>query len=238
MKKHLALTVLILFVLSIVVSCGEDPFFHTITIKKDGETLGTETVRDGSKYTLPKEYKGIGNLSGWTIDDDETVYDLGQEITVTKDITINAYTVQPYFDYVDLGEDYNGWEVTLKDEYLETVTDVVIPSSYEGKPVIYVFGFNNATNLVSVTFPSTVEFIYGFNRCEKLEKITVLITVRPQARLLIQTYTTMVRKRQSPSVLPPGRIPVISSTAGISARMVIQVTRRIMLQEKNTLVLP
>lgn len=172
MKKHLALTALILIVLSLFVSCGEDPFFHSITIKNDGETLGTETVRNGSKYTLPKEYKGIENLSGWTIDDDETVYDLGQEITVTKDITINAYTVQPYFDYEDLGEDYNGWMVTLKDEYLETVTDIVIPSSYEGKPVIYVLGFNNATNLESVTIPSTVEFISGFNRCEKLEKIT------------------------------------------------------------------
>ena len=172
MKKHLALTVLILIVLSLFVSCGEDPFFHSITIKNDGETLGTETVRNGSKYTLPKEYKGIENLSGWTIDDDETVYDPGQEITVTKDITINAYTVQPYFDYEDLGEDYNGWMVTLKDEYLETVTDVVIPSTYEGKKVIDVRGFNDAVKLTSVTIPSTVQSIYfAFDNCPKLEKV-------------------------------------------------------------------
>ena len=170
MKKHLALTVLILIVLSIMVSCGEDPFFHSITIKNDGETLGTETVRNGSKYTLPKEYKGIENLSGWTIDDDETVYDPGQEITVTKNITINAYTVQPYFDYNYL-EDY-GWEVTLLDEYRDTVTDVVIPSSHEGEPVVYVDKFDNATNLVSVTVPSSVLVINGFNNCTKLERIT------------------------------------------------------------------
>ena len=170
MKKHLALTVLILIVLSIVVSCGEDPFFHHVTIKNDGETLGTETVRDGSKYTLPKEYKGIENLSGWTIDDDETVYDPGQEITVTKDITINAYTVQPYFDYEYL-KGY-GWEVTLLDEYRDTVTDVVIPASHEGEPVVSVGGFDNATNLVSVTFPSSVLVVDSFNNCTKLEKIT------------------------------------------------------------------
>ena len=174
MKKHLALTVLILIVLSIVVSCGEDPFFHHVTIKNDGETLGTETVRDGSKYTLPKEYKGIENLQGWTIDDDETVYDLGQEITVTKDITINAVTaepVQPYFNY-EYDEYSKGWEVTLKDEYLETVTDVVIPSSYEGKPVVSVGGFNGAANLTSVTIPSTVQSIFfAFDDCPKLEKV-------------------------------------------------------------------
>lgn len=171
MKKHLALTVLILIVLSIMVSCGEDPFFHTVTIKNEGKTLGTEIVRDGSKYALPKEYKGIENLQGWKIGDDETVCDPGQEITVTKDITINAYTVLPYFDY-EYMEGY-GWMVTLKDEYLETVTDLVIPSSHEDKPVVYLQGFDKAVNLTSVTIPSTVQYIYfAFNDCPKLEKIT------------------------------------------------------------------
>ena len=245
MKKHLALTVLILIVLSIVVSCGEDPFFHHVTIKNAGETLGTETVRDGSKYTLPKEYKGIENLSGWTIDDDETVYDLGQEITVTKDITINAVTVKIVYHTVTIkndgesvgtekvkdGDSYTlpreyegienlqGWTigddktvydlgqkitvtgditinavtlqpyfnykisgtyctVSLKDEYRTTVTDVVIPSSYEGITVYEVTGFDNAVNLESVTFPDTIKYISGFSGCTSLKSVVIPKSVK------------------------------------------------------------
>lgn len=173
MRKHLALTVLILVVLSIMVSCAKDPdpVFRTVTIKNESETVGTEKVKDGDTYALPKEYKGIENLQGWKIGDDETVYEGGHEIKVTEDITINAYTLQPYFDYEDLGE--FGWEVTLKDEYRNTVTDVVIPSSYEGKPVVMVDGFDKAVNMTSVTFPDTLIAISGFYNCTSLKSVVI-----------------------------------------------------------------
>ena len=143
-----AALVLLLAVMMLIVSCGEDPFFHYVSIKYEDKVVKTEIVRDGEEYTLPKEVEGIPEIGGWTIDGKE--YDVGDKITVTGDITITAVVRTPvvitlYDDvtktiYLNKGEteltlpeapvrtgyDFDGWNVdgaTVKAEGKVTYKD-------------------------------------------------------------------------------------------------------------------
>ena len=124
---------IVVAVMMLIVSCGEDPFFHAVSIKYEDKVVKTEIVYDGDEYTLPKEVDGIPEIGGWTIDGKE--YDVGDKITVTGDITITAVIGTPvvitlYDDvtttvYVKKGEteltlpktperagyDFDGWDV-------------------------------------------------------------------------------------------------------------------------------
>ena len=82
--------VLLLTVMVLVVSCGEDPFFHNITIKNyKGETVTTVIVGDGD-YTLPEKVEGLENILEWIYED--RVYSTGEKISITKDSEITAVT--------------------------------------------------------------------------------------------------------------------------------------------------
>ncbi len=90
MKKTLTVLMMVLITAMLFVSCGEDPFFHTVSIKDGDKVVKTEIVRDGEEYTLPEKVDGIEVISGWTVEGKS--YSAGEKIKVTSDITITAVT--------------------------------------------------------------------------------------------------------------------------------------------------
>ncbi|WP_298529994.1 leucine-rich repeat protein [uncultured Ruminococcus sp.] len=58
--------------------------------------------------------------------------------------------------------------------------DIVIPSEYRGVPVTGIYGFENCTELTSITLPDTITKIadYTFENCTSLETITIPESVK------------------------------------------------------------
>lgn len=85
-------------------------------------------------------------------------------------------------EYLEFKDPYNSgeWYVGLKDEVRSTITSINIPSSYDGKNVTEIYGFNDAVNLESVTIPNTVEYIDAgaFSGCTKLQSIVIPKSVK------------------------------------------------------------
>ena len=117
-KENAALMVLVA-VMMLIVSCGEDPFFHAVTMKYEDKVVKTVIVYIG-EYTLPSEVEGIPDLEGWIYDGKE--YAVGDKITVTGDIIITAVTGTPVV-------------VTLYDDVTETIylrkgeTELTLPAA-------------------------------------------------------------------------------------------------------------
>ena len=81
---------IVVAVMMLIVSCGEDPFFHNLVIKNDeGKTITTIVVPDGD-YKLPEKVDGLEGIEGWIYEDKE--YSVGDVISVTKDSEITAIT--------------------------------------------------------------------------------------------------------------------------------------------------
>lgn len=67
MKKSATVVMIALAILSLfVVSCGSDPFFHTVIVK-DGDTIiDNQVVYDNVEYKLPAEPSKRGQVfEGW-----------------------------------------------------------------------------------------------------------------------------------------------------------------------------
>ena len=95
-----AAIILLISVMMLIVSCGEDPFFHHLAIKNDeGKTVTTIVVPDGD-YTLPEKVDGLEDIEEWIYEDKE--YAVGDVISVTKDSEITAITGTPVI--VDNGD--------------------------------------------------------------------------------------------------------------------------------------
>lgn len=95
-------------------------------------------------------------------------------ISCKKEPEAKAVNYEEFLEFYD-EDNYGFWEVTLKDEVRETITSVDIPATYKGKDVYDVYGFQNATNLESVTIPGTVVYIDAgaFSGCTKLKSIVI-----------------------------------------------------------------
>ena len=107
-------------------------------------------------------------------------------------VTANAYTS------IDLGYPYECSEGNLsywlypdhaivKSDYKDNIEerkiakgDIVIPSEYRGVPVTGIYGFENCTELTSITLPDTITKIadYTFENCTSLETITIPESVK------------------------------------------------------------
>ncbi len=100
-------------------------------------------------------------------------------ISCKKEPEAKAVNYEEFLEFYDEG-DYGIWSVTLKDEVRETITSVDIPATYKGKEVYEIYGFENATNLESVTIPDTVKYIEdgAFSECTKLKSIVIPKSVK------------------------------------------------------------
>ena len=88
MKKALTVLMMALLAVSLFISCGEDPFFHHITIMDGDTVVKTETIFGEDGYVLPSEVDGIEGIAGWLYDGKE--YEAGERIYPDGDVTITA----------------------------------------------------------------------------------------------------------------------------------------------------
>ena len=66
MKRKLsAVMTALAAVMMLVVSCGEDPFFHEISLKYGDSIVETVIVQDGEEYTLPDKVGDVTGITGW-----------------------------------------------------------------------------------------------------------------------------------------------------------------------------
>ena len=81
-----------------------------------------------------------------------------------------------YFNSFEYTETDGGYSISLKSGY--TVSgDIIIPSSYEGQPVVEIaeYAFKDNTGITSVVVPESVKTIYSgaFGGCTSLREITL-----------------------------------------------------------------
>ena len=88
MKKALIVLVTVLMTVTLLISCGKDPFFHHITIMDGDTVVKTETIFGEDGYVLPAEVDGIEGIAGWLYDGKE--YETGERIYPDGDVTITA----------------------------------------------------------------------------------------------------------------------------------------------------
>ena len=79
---------IVVAVMVLIVSWGEDPFFHHITIMDGDTVVKTETIFGEDGYVLPAEVDGIEGIAGWLYDGKE--YEAGERIYPDGDVTITA----------------------------------------------------------------------------------------------------------------------------------------------------
>ena len=87
MKKATVFFTLALAALILFVSCGEDPFFHDVTVT-DRDKVTTEIVFNGNEYTLPAN--SDAEFLGWKVDDDKYIKAPGEKVTVNGDVAVKA----------------------------------------------------------------------------------------------------------------------------------------------------
>ena len=89
MKKNAFRLVLVsALLLVLAVSCGEDPFFHSVTLNSQNKVITEQIVQDGDIFTLPEAPKGNGVFKGWLVEGN--LKQPGEIITVTKALVITA----------------------------------------------------------------------------------------------------------------------------------------------------
>ena len=87
MKKATVFLTLALAALILFVSCGEDPFFHTVKVINGDKTTET-VVFDGDEYTLPAN--SDAEFLGWKVNDDKYIKAPGEKITINGETSIKA----------------------------------------------------------------------------------------------------------------------------------------------------
>ena len=82
---------LILLAMTVLVSCGNDPFFHHVTVNNyRGEAVNSFIHYDGDNYTFPGEMDGFTNILEWVYDG--KTYDIGEQVYFPEDSVITAVT--------------------------------------------------------------------------------------------------------------------------------------------------
>lgn len=139
---------------------------------KDGETNPTVYTSETEPFTLKNPIHESREFLGWKSkgDDDSTAK---TNVTIKKGSSGNLSFVAVWgplsFEYDD---EKNCYAVKCVDK---TITSCVIPSEYNGIPVKIIrgLGFNDCTQLSSITIPETITLIgnWAFQNCKSLTSI-------------------------------------------------------------------
>lgn len=174
--------ILILSVMMLCLSCDPNntPKTFTVTYElgdgklKDGETNPASYTSETETFTLKNPIHESRNFLGWKLKgaDDSTAK---TNVTIKKGSSGNLSFVavwDPLFFEYD--EKKNCYAVKCLDQ---TITSCVIPSEYNGIPVKIIrgFGFNDCTQLSSITIPESITTIgnWAFQSCSSLTSITL-----------------------------------------------------------------
>ncbi len=94
MHRRFSLTaiVMVLFIVLLAVSCGEDPFFYDLVVRNGDEVITSAVLYVGDEYTLPSSPDMRGRVfDGWAVNGDKS--DLkapGERIRITGSTTVDA----------------------------------------------------------------------------------------------------------------------------------------------------
>ena len=175
--------ILILSVMMLCLSCDPNntPKTFTVTYElgdgklKDGETNPASYTSETETFTLKNPIHESREFLGWKSkgDDDSTAK---TNVTIKKgssgDLSFVAVWGPLSFEYGD--DEKNCYAVKCVDK---TITSCVIPSEYNGLPVKIIrgFGFNECTQLSSITIPKSITTIgnWAFQSCSSLTTITL-----------------------------------------------------------------
>lgn len=141
---------------------------------KDGETNPASYTSETATFTLKNPSHESREFLRWKSkgDDDSTAK---TNVTIKKgssgDLSFVAVWGPLFFEY---DEEKNCYAVKCLDK---TITSCVIPSEYNGIPVKIIrgFGFNDCTQLSSITIPESITLIgnWAFQNCKSLTSITL-----------------------------------------------------------------
>ncbi len=144
MKKSLLVVFLAVIVISLFVSCGNDPFFHTVTVinDKNNNVIESQIIYDNDVYRLPSSPNFRGYVfDGWKLDGGGS-YKSGDSIRVTKDLTFKTVwgdeIKAPVVTSVDKTTTYSGKdtitlpELTTAGEQYQWTTNGSEPSATNG----------------------------------------------------------------------------------------------------------
>lgn len=122
-KVQFTVTVmLVLFLLSFV-SCGEDPFFHYVTLKTDDSGESTEVIQSGDEITLQPAKRKKGKINVWILEGEAKEYRIWDAVKVTGDMTFTCRYVDGYvFEF-----SANGGSGSVRTEYLKTGESITLP---------------------------------------------------------------------------------------------------------------
>lgn len=144
---------------------------------KDGETNPTVYTSETETFTLKNPIHESREFLGWKSkgDDDSTA---NTNVTIGKGSSGNLSFVAVWSDLGPFSFEYddekNCYAVKCVDK---TITSCVIPSEYNGIPVKIIrgFGFNDCTQLSSITIPESITTIgnWAFQNCKSLTSITL-----------------------------------------------------------------
>ena len=130
MQKRYTITsiaMLLLAVMMLTVSCGNDPFFHNVTVNNyNGEAVNSFIHYDGDSYTFPGEMDGFTNILEWVYNG--RTYDIGEQVNFPEDSVITAVT--GHILSVDNGD--NTTQPLVVREYETTVTLPEKPAERNG----------------------------------------------------------------------------------------------------------
>ncbi len=140
-------------------------YFLTVTFDScGGSAVAGQLLNEGDMATVPVSPSLFGyNFNGWYVDEDCTqLYDFST--TLVESITLYAGWVEvEEFEYTAVS---GGYELT---KYNGTDSDIVVPSSYNGLPVVGIgemafvmvtaTGDINYEQITSITLPDTITYI-------------------------------------------------------------------------------
>lgn len=172
---------------------------HTYTVNLDYGAYGTApdgqataaVEYDSSTYTLPVPNITNGTMQfiGWNSSSlgDGVAYtnSSGEASSAWKNPNENATVYAVYVDALTFTEDGDNYYMVSAGREISRVKDLVIPATYNGKPVrsLNENAFKNCKSLVSVTIPSTVETIpeTAFDGCtiQKYKSYVVASNLNP-----------------------------------------------------------
>ncbi len=189
-------------------------YYYTARFASRDET-GTFYVKLSKDYTSCHHYEE-SNLGASCITDGATLYDCS-----VCGYSYSTATEAYGHSYVDGICEHCGWVEGLEYdivndeveiiEYTGDKTELVIPSSLCGFPVVKIgaFAFSGCTDITSITLPETVSEIgtYSFNHCLKLQSINIPSSVTSIAAGAFAGCESLVR-----FTIPEGITTISEST--------------------------
>ena len=137
MKKATVFFTLALAALILFVSCGEDPFFHDVTVT-DRDKVTTEIVFNGNEYTLPAN--SDAEFLGWKVNDEKYIKAPGVKVTINGETSIKAIYTDTEDDticllmYVLSDSNYTGsFTDSTKKTVLVPTDKIILPEGSEMK---------------------------------------------------------------------------------------------------------